>query len=393
MMTVLQRLSSLALALVFSLLLGGCSWGVWDFLRDKDKVRPDDLVNFDEEVRMRRNWSISVGDGEGKRYNRLKPALAGDRLFVVSVDGEVVAVSTDRGRREWRTELDDVEVTGGVGVGGGLVLVGTQAAEVFALDAATGEVRWQAPVSSEVLSAPATDGRVVVVQSIDGRLTGLDARNGNPLWTYEIPVPALSLRGTSSPLINANFVISAQAGGSVVSLALDNGTLRWEERVAIPTGNSDIDRLVDIDGDLVINDAGLLLVPSYQGYLSAIDAVTGQTRWRVEESSAEGASFGFGNIYVVAEDDTVKAYRVGTDEPQWTNDQLSLRQLSAPLGFSNYVAVGDYEGYVHLLAQSDGRFVGRTKVDGDGVRSHMLAQGNTLFVYGNGGNLVSYTVQ
>jgi len=82
MMTVLQRLSSLALALVFSLLLGGCSWGVWDFLRDKDKVRPDDLVNFDEEVRMRRNWSISVGDGEGKRYNRLKPALAGDRLFV-----------------------------------------------------------------------------------------------------------------------------------------------------------------------------------------------------------------------------------------------------------------------------------------------------------------------
>jgi outer membrane protein assembly factor BamB len=96
---------------------------------------------------------------------------------------------------------------------------------------------------------------------------------------------------------------------------------------------------------------------------------------------------------VVSDDGTVKAYKVGQDEPVWKNENLNYRQLSAPLGFSNYVAVGDFEGYVHLLAQSDGRFVGRVKVDGAGVRSQMLAQGNTFYVYGNSGDLVSYTVQ
>lgn len=375
-----------------SLSLSSCSWGIWDFMRDKKERRPDELVDFSEEVRLRRNWSVNVGSGQGDTFNRLKPVLSGGVIYAAGNNGLVVAVNADDGKRVWRKDLD-VEISGGVGASNGLVLVGTEESTVYALDAATGELKWESAVSSEVLSAPVTDGRVVVAQSIDGRITGLNASNGQQLWTYDSPVPALSLRGTSTPLIVDNFVISAQAGGSVISLATDNGTLRWEERVAIPTGNSDIDRLVDIDGELVVGENNLLLVPSYQGYFSAIDVNTGQTRWRVEESSFVGASYGFGNAYVVNEEDTITAYRVGQDMPAWTNDQMSLRQLSAPLGFSNYVAVGDKEGYVHLLAQSDGRFVGRQKVDGDGVRSHMLAQGNTLYVYGNSGTLASYTVQ
>lgn len=382
----------LAVPVACTLLLSGCSWGIFDFMRDKKEREPDELVDFDEEVRLRRNWSINVGSGQGEKFNRLRPALENGVIYATSNNGLVVAVSADEGSRLWRTDLE-VEISGGVGVGGGLALVGTETGAVYALDTATGEQRWQSTVSSEVLSAPASNGRVVVVQSIDGRLTGLDAQNGTQLWTYENPVPALTLRGTSSPFIIGNTVLSAQAGGTVLSLAVDNGTLRWEERVAVPTGNSDIDRMVDIDGDLVIGDNNMLLVPSYQGYFSAIDANTGQTRWRVEASSEVGAGFGFGNVYIVEEDDTVKAYRVGQDAAVWSNDQMTWRELSTPVGFSNYVAVGDMQGYVHLLAQSDGRFVARAKVDGSGVRSHMLAQGNTLYVYGNSGNLASYTVQ
>ncbi len=382
----------IALLIAAALMLSSCSWGMWDFLRDSKTKRPDKLVDFKEEVSFHKNWSVGVGDGQGDRFNRLKPALVGGVIYAAGNDGDVVAVNTKDGRKQWSVDLD-VEISGGVGAAAGLVLVGTEDAVIYALDAATGKTRWKSSVSSEVLSAPGTDGKVVVVQSIDGRITGLDATNGKQLWTYEGQVPALSLRGTSSPLIVGNTVFSAQAGGSVISLALDNGTLRWEERVTLPKGKSDLDRLVDIDGDLVIGDNNMLLVPSYQGYFSVIDAATGQTRWRVKASSYVGATFGFGNAYVVSDDDTVIAYKVGTEAPQWTNDKMTLRRLSPPLGFSNYVAVGDYEGYVHLLAQSDGRFVARIKVDGDGVRSHLLAEGNTLYVFGNGGDLVSYTVK
>ncbi len=380
------------LLIAASLLLGGCSWHMWDFLRDSKTKRPDLLVDFKEEVHFHKNWSVGVGNGQGEDFNRLKPALADGTLYAASNNGVVLAVRTKDGRRLWKQDLD-VVLSGGVGAAAGLVLAGTQDAVVYALDAATGKTRWKSTVSSEVLSAPATDGKIVVVQSVDGRITGLDATNGKQLWTYEGQVPALSLRGTSSPLILGNTVFSAQAGGSVIALALDNGTLRWDERVTLPKGKFDLDRLIDIDGDLVVGDNNVLLVPSYQGNFSVIDISTGQTRWRVKASSYVGAGFGFGNTYIVSDDDKVIAYRIGTDTPVWTNERLKLRRLTQPLGFSNYLAVGDYEGYVHLLAQSDGRFVGRIKVDGNGLRSRLLAEGNTLYVYGNSGELVSYTVQ
>jgi outer membrane protein assembly factor BamB len=151
--------------------------------------------------------------------------------------------------------------------------------------------------------------------------------------------------------------------------------------------------MVDIDGELTINAEGLLLVTSYQGYMAAIDVVTGQSRWRVEESSEVGATFGFGNIYTVNEEDIVRAYKTGQETPVWENMELQRRQLSAPIGFSNYVAVGDADGYVHLLAQVDGRFMGRAKMGGDGIRGRMLSQGNTLFVYNNSGNLIALAVE
>jgi outer membrane protein assembly factor BamB len=381
------------LLLACSVLLSSCS--MFDFLKaDRDEsLEPNDLMDFTEEVQLRRLWSANIGSGQGDKFTRLKPAIAGARIFAAANNGIVTALDLETGRSLWRRRLDDVVITGGVGYGNGIVLVGSEDSEVYALNAESGAILWQAQVSSEVLSAPATNGRIVVAQSVDGKLTGLDARTGAQVWLYENTVPALSLRGNSSPLIVENFVIAAFANGSVVSVALDNGTLRWEERVAIPTGRSEINRLVDIDGDLVINDAGQLLVPTYQGFLAAVDVVTGQTRWRVEDSSDVSASFGFGNIYLVDEDDTVKAYRTSQETPIWENASLRMRKLSSPLGFSNYVAVGDFAGYVHLLAQSDGRFVGRTRVDRAGIRGRMLSQGNILYVYGNSGRLEALRVQ
>ncbi|MNR64400.1 Outer membrane protein assembly factor BamB precursor [compost metagenome] len=55
--------------------------------------------------------------------------------------------------------------------------------------------------------------------------------------------------------------------------------------------------------------------------------------------------------------------------------------------------VGDVEGYVHLLSQVEGRFVGREKVDGDGVRVRPLVVGNWMYVFGNSGKLVAYTIR
>lgn len=358
---------------------------------DPATEQPAELVNFDSEVRFRRLWRVDVGNGQGQQYNRLQPAIEADSIYVAANNGQVRALELETGRQIWRNNLD-FEITGGVGLGSSRIFLGTSNATLIALDKASGEFLWETDTSSEVLSVPAAQGNVVVVQSIDSRLAGYNVESGERLWIYENTVPALTIRGTSSPLIVDNFVLAGFDNGILVSVALNNGTLNWDSRITIPTGRSEIERLTDVDADLHLN-AGSVLVPSLHGYLSMLDVATGQIQWRVEESSLVGASTGFGNIYIADERGHVKAYRRGAQNQQiWVNDQLDLRQVSAPVSFNNYVAVGDFEGYLHLLSQVDGHFVGRYRVDSDGLRS-IQSRNGILYAYGNGGDLVALSIE
>ena len=109
-------------------------------------------------------------------------------------------------------------------------------------------------------------------------------------------------------------------------------------------------------------------------------------------SSVSGVSVGFGNVYVADQDGTVSAYLRNGQGVRWQNIQLGYRGLSRPTPVSSYVAVVDFEGYLHLLSQVDGEIVGRTRPDGSGARADMIADGNRLYIYSNDGKLMAYDV-
>ena len=83
------------------------------------------------------------------------------------------------------------------------------------------------------------------------------------------------------------------------------------------------------------------------------------------------------------------AVQNNTERTVWENQDLRLRRVNSPVTINNYVAVADFEGYLHLLSQIDGRIVSRTRVDRAGVRGNILSDGDTLYVYGNSGRLVA----
>lgn len=356
------------------------------FSRNKVE-QPRELERFDQQFSLQRAWSVNVGNGQGRHYNRLAPAVAGDTLYVAANNGTVMAINKADGRVRWRQRLDET-ITGGTGAGGGMVLIGTRDAQVIALDQQTGNRLWSADVSSEVLAAPQSDGRVVVAQTIDGRLFALDPSTGDQRWVYENTVPALSLRGSSTPLITGNTVLAGFANGMVAAVDATNGFLLWEERVAIPQGRYDIERIIDVDGNLLLAGSAIYM-SSYQGNLMALDVQSGRIVWGMPGSSYNALALGLGNVYWVDSFGHVFAVQNNTERTVWENDQLRLRRLTSPVTINNYVAVADFEGYLHLISQLDGRFVSRTRVDGDGVRADIVVDGGVMYVYGNSGRLVA----
>ena len=390
----LKRIRVSILCLMLSVVTG-CGFSDWvrnPFGDDEDPRAPAELLDVVSETAINRNWRINVGNGQGDNYKKLTPVVDGGFVFAASDDGEIIAVNTINGDLMWQTEVEN-SITGGVGAGDGIVMIGTEAAELIVFNQSNGEEIWRASVSSEILSQPKTNGDIVVAQTVDGKLIALNREDGMQRWTYETTLPALTLRGTSSPILTSEgTVVAGFSNGILVSVAAEDGVYVWEERVAVPEGQYDIERVIDVDGELLV-DGSRILAASYQGNLMAFDIASGQIVWGMEASSYHGMDQGFGNIYYSDDKSHLIALRNNSSDVVWQNEELQYRDLTAPKTISNYVAIADYEGYLHLVSQIDGRIVGRTRIDNDGIRSNLIDDDGKLIVYGNSGSLVSLTIE
>ncbi|WP_339487496.1 outer membrane protein assembly factor BamB [Pseudomonas sp. EL_65y_Pfl2_R95] len=371
--------------LSLALLAVGCS------SNSKKELPPAELPDFTAEVELDEQWDRSIGDGQGETFNMLQPAIEGEKIIAADVTGVVIAMDRMTGDVIWKDDLE-LPVSGAVGAGYGLVLLGTEKGEIIALDSTNGEEKWRARVNSEVLAAPATNGDIVLVQTQDDRLVAFDADTGNQRWSFDNTPAVLTLRGTSAPLLTNKLAVAALSSGKVIALDAQRGIPVWEQRVAVPQGRSELDRVVDIDGGLLLS-GGKLYVVSYQGRVASLDLESGRVLWQREASSSVGVAQGFGTVYVCLANGTVEGIDERSSSALWSNDALARRQLSAPEVFSSYIAFGDFEGYLHLISQVDGRFVGREHVDSDGLRARPLVDGDWLYAFGNSGKLVAYTIK
>lgn len=378
----MTRARAAALVLM-AVTLSGCGV-ISGFTRGEDNsIPPTPLAEFDAEVNPSIAWQVDVGDGPGDRYATLEPASDGLRVYVADYAGQVAAVDIDTGNTAWRSDLD-VELTGGTGLGEGLVVVGDNDGNVIALDAAEGSERWRTRVSSEVLAAPVAGNGIVVVRSADGRFSAFNAADGEPAWAYNASVPALSLRGSGSPIIVQGVVISGMDNGRLLALELTTGRVIFDRAIASPRGRNDLERMVDIDVPPVLIGP-MLYIAAYQGNITALDMRDGSLRWTRDFSAYGGLTADQEQVYVADEDDVVWALDARTGAPMWRQEALRGRRLAGPALHEGRVAVADFEGYVHWLEPASGRLVGRTRGGSAGVRSMPWSLKGNLMVLGNDG--------
>lgn len=369
-----------------SLMLGGCGT-VRDFFGGKDNtIPPTPLENIEETVQLSTVWSTKTGVGTDGAMVRLKPYLSSRVIYVVDREGQVSALDRENGGLKWQVELDDI-ITGGIGAGNGMVYVGNDAGEIIAMNETDGQVQWQKLLSSVSLSVPLVYGNIVVVRTVDGKLYGLEADSGAQLWVYDRGVPVLTLRGVSDPILGGTqLVFTGFDSGKVAAVGINQGRLLWEANAAVPSGRSDIERLVDIDGDMILIGS-VLYVVTYQGRLVAMDALKGEIFWARNMSSYAGIGADERHIYVSDDQSNVWAVDRRSGDTVWKQDKLTYRNLSAPVAMGDSVLVGDLEGYVHILSRIDGTLTGRKKLNGKAISTKPIAEQGVLYIYADDGQL------
>lgn len=371
----------------------------------KENVQPPTPLakDFKPTVQVTRLWRSSIGDGAGDSGVRLRPAVVDGVLYADSTDGKLAALDANTGKTIWskssRThgwfgwgdaKRKDALYAGGPAVKGDLLAVGTLDGHVYGVNAKDGSPRWEAELKSEVLTTPVIVGDLVVVRTSDGRIYGLESSSGHRRWVYDQGnVPLLSLRG-NGPMLTANGVLFfGSDDGKLVALRLDNGSKLWEQKLSGGEGRTEIDRLNDVDGAILL-DGATLYGAAYHGKLMSVDGASGRPLWSHPFSTFVSLAVSGNAIFGVDDQSQVWAFDKSGGADMWKNAALKYRWVTGPAVQGNYVVVGDLDGYVHWLQTGDGALAARERLSSKAIRAQPLVVGDVVYVEDVKGRIGAY---
>lgn len=378
---------------VLLILVTACSYIPW-FGDDEEVViqlrEPVELFEFVPEARVQQTWQVSIGGNLEDTRILLHPHVYSDKIAFASTNGSLAVYESSSGRSVYSTNARD-SVSAGVGGNDQILVLGTLDGEVVAINQSDGSQAWSSNIGSEVVAIAHAQGELAIIRTNDNHVFALSIRNGEKVWTVSQTSPALTLRGASVPVVKDGVVYAGMDNGKVIAISLDSGTVIWESRVSIPSGRSELDRLVDIDGQLAI-DEQYIYAASYHGRVAAISRVNGRIVWARDIASSAGVSIDNTMVFVTDRDDNVWALEKDTGISVWKQEDLLYRQLSAPVVQADTILVGDLEGFIHVIAKQDGRLIGRSKLAKSSINTSPLSTNSTAYITDVDGRLAAYTV-
>ena len=152
---------------------------------------------------------------------------------------------------------------------------------VYALDRASGEIRWSAP-GLRAFRAPARSGSLLLVPA-KSELVALDAATGEEQWT----TPTADDHPAFPPPAGLGERLALSDGGTVHGIDRDTGEKRWSTDLGSP------DRPIVVGDSVIVAADGVV----------ALDIADGSERWRLDDVSL-AAPLGNG-VLVTRRDDLI----------------------------------------------------------------------------------------
>ena len=257
---------------------------------------------------------------------------------------------------------------------------------IVGLYARAATIGWRRPVAR--IPQPRPERVVVSLSTIPSRVDHLRSVLHSLL---DQSVPALSLRGNSAPLIANGVVYDGFDSGKVVAVRVEDGNELWSQALANGEGRTEVERLADVDGDIV-SDGATLFAAGYRGRVAALALDSGRPLWQRDLSSYTGAAVNDTAVIVVDAEGNVWAFDRETGVNLWKQDQLKYRWLGAPAIQGRYVVVGDSEGWVHWLNVDDGKFAARERLGRKPIAAAPLVAGDLVYVEDEKGHIGAWRV-
>jgi len=220
-------------------------------------------------------------------------------------------------------------------------------------------------------------------------VTAFDVASGERRWFWVREQPSLTVRGNDAPVLGPGFVFVGNDDGTLAALSLTDGRTLWEQAVAQPDGRTELERMSDVDGSPVLDEA-VLFASSYKHRTMALEGPSGRPLWVSEHGGANRPALSPQRLVVTDSNGTVWALDKYSGTAAWQQPALARRNLSGAAIQGDYAVVGDFEGYLHWLRLDDGEFVARERAGRDPIRGAMVVVDGILVVQNTDGRVTAW---
>jgi outer membrane protein assembly factor BamB len=155
-----------------------------------------------------------------------QPTTDGERVYITSLDHDVIAVNTETYDVVWNEELGGAVPGSAVLGADGMLYVGSLASKLEKFDPATGKHQSVLDAENWVWSTPSLDGDTLYFGDVDGNFYSFNTSSGKLNWKPVKPNGPI----TASPLVQNDHVLLATESGSVFAVGKD-GKVLWTQQI------------------------------------------------------------------------------------------------------------------------------------------------------------------
>ncbi|NEU08836.1 PQQ-binding-like beta-propeller repeat protein [Flavihumibacter sp. R14] len=211
------------------------------------------------------------------------PSIEGNRVLIGASDGHFRALDLKTGKLLWDFDKVSGFVVTKPLVYQGKVFFGSWNNEFYALDIASGKLIWEWSNGStnRMFSAAAcypvgANGKIFIVAP-DRYMTALDASSGKLAWRKQMQ--GFRVRESMGLSKDGSLVFVKTMDGQVqgVSTTADTMQMAWRSELQLP---------YELSPSALVENDGVVYVPSHSGLASAIDRKTGKVLWKYKISNS-----------------------------------------------------------------------------------------------------------
>ncbi len=307
---------------------------------------------------------------------------------------------------KWKFHTDG-SVISSPAIVNGTLYVGSTDHNLYAIDLEAGTLKWKFKTESRVTSSPAVSGGLVYFESYDGNFYAVDALSGQLKWKFQTQgerrFAAKHLHGAlpaaetmpdpfdfylSSPTVWNGAVYFGSGDGSVYALDAASGQLRWKFQTA------DV-----VHASPAIAD-GTLFIGSWDSYFYALDAATGSEKWRLKTGEdpvihnqvgiQASAMVVDGMVYFGCRDSNFYAVDAKSGQKRWTFNNKGSWVIGSATALNGkvYFATSD-SGKFYALDAKSGAPVFSLDFRGWPMFSSPAIAGHILYLGSHEGKLVA----